>query len=283
MGSAAEQSENLHPLASSSSPEDKEDVATHKRARADTSPRSNHGPPGPLEAAHTRHRLTSVETVEFRWEEDLHVDLVGFVRQWSDKHAHVMAEAGRPGTQDLMNQYIKGYLETAAAFPRLRSIHIHELRSEYKQLIGRWMQVAERLTLETSDLGDAVEQRIQRRGMSSTDIEHPRLVNVAPLLGEPPQKPPIDVAECAYLLIHVARMDLQARVASSVLRRERERADLNISHAQVRIRLNELLQHISQEDKKLRDAHEEEFRRENKQEEEYVDSYFTLFYNSTPH
>ncbi|EFP83408.2 uncharacterized protein PGTG_08594 [Puccinia graminis f. sp. tritici CRL 75-36-700-3] len=145
------------------------------------------------------------------------------------------------------------------------------------------MKVAERLTLETLDLGDAVEQRIQRRGMSSTDIEHPRLVNVAPLLGQPPQKPPIDVAECAYLSIHVARMDLQARVSSSVLRRERERADLNISHAQVRIRLNELLQHISQEDKKLRDAHEEEFRRENQQEEEYVDSYFTLFYNSTPH
>ncbi|KAA1098427.1 hypothetical protein PGT21_035138 [Puccinia graminis f. sp. tritici] len=115
------------------------------------------------------------------------------------------------------------------------------------------------------------------------DIEHPRLVNVAPLLGQPPQKPPIDVAECAYLLIHVARMDLQARVASSVLRRERERADLNINHAQVRIRLNELLQHISQEDKKLRDAHYDEFQRENQQEEEYVDSYFTLFYNSTPH
>ncbi|KAA1110491.1 hypothetical protein PGT21_023206 [Puccinia graminis f. sp. tritici] len=152
------------------------------------------------------------------------------------------------------------------------------------------MEVAEQLTLDTSDLGDAVEQRIQRRGMSSTlflkmkeDIEHPRLVNVAPLLGQPPQKPPIDVAECAYLLIHVARMDLQARVASSVLRRERERADLNINHAQVRIRLNELLQHISQEDKKLRDAHYDEFQRENQQEEEYVDSYFTLFYNSTPH
>ncbi|KAA1098426.1 hypothetical protein PGT21_035136 [Puccinia graminis f. sp. tritici] len=93
MVSSVDTSENLDQLASSSSPKDEEDVATHKRARGDSSPRSNHGPTGPIEAAHIRPRLNSLETDEFRWEEDLHLDLVGFVRQWSDKHAHVMAEA----------------------------------------------------------------------------------------------------------------------------------------------------------------------------------------------